>query len=74
MFVWITLPKGMDGAALLAKSLESAKVAFVPGKAFFADGSGANTFRVSFSCANDEMIEEGIGRLGALIASEISGK
>jgi DNA-binding transcriptional MocR family regulator len=74
MFVWITLPKGMDGAALLAKSLESAKVAFVPGKAFFADGSGANTFRVSFSCANDEMIEEGIGRLGALIASEIGGK
>lgn len=71
MFVWITLPKGMDGAKLLARSLETAKIAFVPGQAFFADGSGANTFRVSFSCANDEMIEEGISRLGKLIASEI---
>ncbi|ANM05020.1 aminotransferase class1/class2 protein [Rhizobium phaseoli] len=73
MFIWITLPEGMDGAKLLAKSLETAKVAFVPGKAFFADGSGANTFRVSFSCANDQMIEDGIGRLGKLIADEIGG-
>ncbi len=71
MFVWITLPKGMDGAKLLARSLETAKVAFVPGQAFFADGTGANTFRVSFSCANDEMIEEGISRLGKLISGEI---
>lgn len=71
MFVWVTLPKGMDGAKLLARSLETAKVAFVPGQAFFADGSGANTFRVSFSCANDQMIEEGISRLGRLIAEEI---
>ncbi len=71
MFIWVTLPEGMDGAELLARSLESAKVAFVPGKAFFADGSGANTFRVSFSCANETMIEEGISRLGRLIAGEI---
>ncbi|MBB3441655.1 PLP-dependent aminotransferase family protein [Rhizobium sp. BK379] len=71
MFIWVTLPEGMDGAKLLAKSLESTKVAFVPGRAFFADGSGANTFRVSFSCANERMIEEGISRLGQLIASEI---
>ena len=47
-------------------------VAFVPGQAFFADGSGPNTFRVSFSCANDKMIDEGISRLGKLIASEIA--
>ncbi|WP_106797686.1 PLP-dependent aminotransferase family protein [Rhizobium sp. H4] len=73
MFIWITLPDGMDGAKLLAKSLETAKVAFVPGKAFFADGSGANTFRLSFSCANEQMIEDGIGRLGKLIADEIGG-
>ncbi|MCS3742516.1 MULTISPECIES: PLP-dependent aminotransferase family protein [unclassified Rhizobium] len=73
MFIWVTLPDGMDGAKLLAKSLETAKVAFVPGKAFFADGSGANTFRVSFSCANDQMIEEGISRLGALVTAEIGG-
>lgn len=68
MFVWVTLPEGLDGAALLARSLETVKVAFVPGKAFFADGSGANTLRLSFSCANEAMIEEGISRLGKLIS------
>ena len=67
MFVWLTLPEGMDGAALLAQSLESARVAFVPGRAFFADGTGANTIRLSFSCASESMIDEGIKRLGGLI-------
>ncbi|WP_114390939.1 PLP-dependent aminotransferase family protein [Notoacmeibacter marinus] len=71
MFVWVTLPKGLDGAALLEKSIETEKVAFVPGQAFFADGSGANTIRLSFSCAGDEMIEEGMARLGRLIANAI---
>ncbi|WP_275783354.1 PLP-dependent aminotransferase family protein [Pararhizobium gei] len=70
MFIWLTLPSGMDGAELLAKSLVSAKVAFVPGKAFFADGSGANTLRLSFSCADEAMIEEGMSRLGGLIGEE----
>ena len=69
MFVWVTLPEGMDGAELLAKSIATEKVAFVPGKAFFADGSNANTLRMSFSCADEVMIEEGIKRLGRLIAS-----
>ncbi|MBW6422623.1 PLP-dependent aminotransferase family protein [Rhizobium sp. XQZ8] len=71
MFVWVTLPEGMDGAELLAKSIATEKVAFVPGKAFFADGSNANTLRMSFSCANEVMIEEGIKRLGRLIANAI---
>lgn len=67
MFVWVTLPEGMDGASLLAASIDTEKVAFVPGKAFFANGIGANTLRLSYSCANDEMIDEGIKRLGRLI-------
>ena len=67
MFIWVTLPAGLDGAELLARSIETEKVAFVPGQAFFADRSGANTLRLSFSCANETMIEEGIQRLGRLI-------
>nr|WP_252192987.1 PLP-dependent aminotransferase family protein [Rhizobium sp. CSW-27] len=67
MFIWVTLPAGLDGAELLARSIETEKVAFVPGQAFFADRSGANTLRLSFSCANEAMIEEGIQRLGRLI-------
>lgn len=67
MFVWVTLPKDMDGGDLLRASLETQKVAFVPGQAFFADRSGANTLRLSFSLANDAQIEEGMKRLGAAI-------
>ncbi|MGJ7040057.1 DNA-binding transcriptional MocR family regulator [Shinella sp. BE166] len=70
MFVWVTLPAGMDGAALLARSIETEKVAFVPGQAFHADGSGANTLRLSFSCADAATIEEGISRLGRLLGKE----
>jgi len=67
MFVWITLPKGMNGADLLAKSLKTQRVAFVPGSAFFADGSGQNTIRLSFSRADEATIATGIERLGALL-------
>ncbi|UWQ54099.1 aminotransferase-like domain-containing protein [Leisingera caerulea] len=69
MFVWVTLPEGMNGADLLARSLETEKVAFVPGQAFFADGSGQNTIRLSFSNSNHAAIEDGIARLGRLLRS-----
>ncbi len=72
MFIWITLPDGADGADLLAKAIVQEKVAFVPGRAFFADGSGANHIRLSFSCANEAMIDEGIKRIGRLLKSEIA--
>lgn len=67
MFVWVTLPAGMDGADLLAQSLKTERVAFVPGRAFYADGSNGNTLRLSFSCANEAQIDEGMKRLGRLI-------
>ncbi|WP_085904870.1 PLP-dependent aminotransferase family protein [Kiloniella majae] len=69
MFIWLTLPKHLDGAELLAKSIETQRVAFVPGHAFYADGSNRNTMRLSFSQANEETINEGIGRLGLLLKS-----
>ena len=70
MFIWLTLPKHIDGTELLAKSLQSARVAFVPGQAFFADRSGENAIRLNFSLADGDMIDEGIKRLGALINKE----
>jgi DNA-binding transcriptional MocR family regulator len=69
MFVWVTLPDGMDGAALLERALAQDKVAFVPGAAFFPDGSGRNTIRLNFSSPTEAMIEEGLSRLGRLIAA-----
>lgn len=69
MFVWLTLPESMDGAALLARAIAEERVAFVPGGAFFADGSNRNTLRLSFSCASEPQIDEGIRRLGRLLRS-----
>jgi 2-aminoadipate transaminase len=63
MFLWVTLPEGIDAAAVLDHCV-SEQVAFVPGQAFHADGSGANTMRLNFSNAAPEQIRDGIGRLG----------
>jgi DNA-binding transcriptional MocR family regulator len=71
MFIWMTLPEHMDGAQLLAVSLPKARVAFVPGQAFFADGSGANTIRLNFTNADTNQIEIGIARLSALIKETV---
>ncbi|WP_417248410.1 PLP-dependent aminotransferase family protein [Celeribacter sp.] len=69
MFIWVTLPRGMDGKALLERALK-AKVAFVPGGAFYADGSNANTLRLNFSMVTPARIHEGVARLGQVLRAE----
>jgi len=59
LFIWLTLPAGADAASLLGKAIER-NVAFVPGKAFFADGSGKNTMRLSYSLLAEDVQEAGI--------------
>lgn len=71
MFIWLTLPEKMDGAALLAHALEHHEVAFVPGRAFFADGSNGNTIRLSFSQHDAPMVNEGIARIGRAIREKM---
>ena len=67
LFVWARLAPDIDGAALLARAVSEAHVAFVPGRAFHADGSGANTLRLSYSMPSPTDIEEGIRRLATLL-------
>lgn len=71
MFIWLELPKHIKSADLLEQSLKSERVAFVPGHAFFADGSGTNTLRLSFSRTDEVTIDEGVARLGRLIAAAV---
>lgn len=66
MFLWVTLPEGLSSMDLFDIAIKD-NVAFVPGKAFFTDGSGDNTLRLNFSNSNEEKIEEGIKRLGRAI-------
>ncbi|RCK53620.1 aminotransferase [Thalassospira profundimaris] len=67
MFIWLTLPDHIDSRKLLEVALDDAKVAFVPGQAFFCDHSGSNTARLSFATEKPERIRSGIERLAALI-------
>jgi DNA-binding transcriptional MocR family regulator len=70
LFVWCRLPQGIDSGALLAKAL-SARVAYVPGTAFYADGSGARELRLCFSSADGDRIREGIRRLAKVLHAEV---
>lgn len=67
MFVWLTLPDHINARQLLEEALDDIHVAFVPGQAFFTDGSGANTARLSFSTEKAGRIKDGITRLAELI-------
>ena len=67
LFLWATLPVGCDAAELLQEALKE-KVAFVPGASFHPNGGGRNTLRLNFSYARPEVIEEGIRRLGGVVA------
>ncbi|PWC40877.1 PLP-dependent aminotransferase family protein [Azospirillum sp. TSO22-1] len=67
MFVWLELPEHVDGTQLLERAIKEANVAFVPGSAFFADRSGKNTIRMSFSATSPERIREGVRRICDLL-------
>ena len=66
MFLWVTLPEGLSSMDLFELAINE-NVAFVPGQAFYVDGSGNNALRLNFSNSNEEQIEEGIKRLGSAI-------
>jgi 2-aminoadipate transaminase len=66
LFLWVTLPEGVDASALLPLALAE-KVAFVPGSAFHPRGGGGNTFRLNFSYCAPDVIEEGIRRLSTVL-------
>ncbi len=68
-FVWVTLPEGLDSQAMLPRAV-TARVAFTPGTAFYADGLGSRNMRLSFCFPTPERIYEGTRRLGEVIQSE----
>lgn len=74
MFIWVTLPEGLDSEELLLKAIDE-HVAFVPGTPFYADDdTKPNTLRLSFVTVSEERIREGIAILGRLIREQIEQK
>lgn len=69
-YVWLTLPPGIDAKAMLPRAV-TARVAYVPGTAFFADGFGSSSMRLSFCYPTPERIREGVRRLAGVLEAEM---
>ena len=64
LFIWVTLPDGVDAAAFL-KACIAEKLMIVPGATFNCDVTeGSMSFRLNYSTPSDEQIKEGVARLG----------
>jgi 2-aminoadipate transaminase len=70
-YTWVTLPGGLDTVALAVAAREH-KVAYVPGRPFSAAGGAGNQLRLSYSRVADELIDEGIGRIGAVVRAALA--
>ena len=69
-YVWVNLPPEIDTKLLVPKAIV-AKVAYVPGTAFYADGLGSWQMRLSFCHPTPERIHQGVAALGGVIKQEI---
>ena len=69
-YVWVNLPAEIDTKALMPKAIV-AKVAYVPGNAFYADGLGSWSMRLSYCHPTPERIREGVKALGGVIKQEM---
>ncbi len=72
LFIWCTLPRGLDSAAF-AKGLAERKIAVVPGATFLADENGkSSSFRLNYSTPSDADIVRGVQILGAYAKEYLS--
>jgi 2-aminoadipate transaminase len=76
LFLWVTLPEGMDAHQLFDAALKE-NVAFVPGDSFYSGNGfaseGRRHLRLNFSNAQPEQIREGIRRLAVAIKNQLAG-
>jgi 2-aminoadipate transaminase len=70
LFLWVTMPPGVDSSRLLELALRQ-NVAFVPGEPFYPNGDTGSHMRLNFSNAAPEQIREGIRRLSIAVAHEL---
>jgi 2-aminoadipate transaminase len=71
LFVWATMPDYIDTTDLLARALQE-HVAFVPGRAAYVDGRGGSSMRLNFSGVNEDLIREGVRRIGEVVREQVA--
>src|SRR3954464_922654 len=71
LFVWATLPEGLHSKAMMPRAI-AARVAYVPGTGFYADGTGGSHMRLNFSFSEPARLREGIRRLAGVMEQELA--
>ena len=69
LFLWLTLPAAIDADRMIPRAIEHG-VVYVAGEAFYVNGEGHNTLRLSFSAPTPERIEAGVARLAITLRDE----
>ena len=69
-YVWVTLPPEIDTKVMMPKAIV-AKVAYVPGTAFYADGFGSWSMRLSYCYPEPERVRAGIKSLAGVVKQEM---
>ena len=68
LFIWCTLPKGLDMMDFCTKAVKEKKVALVPGTAFLINETDeCHEFRTNYSTPTDEQLIKGMELLGELV-------
>lgn len=68
-FLWLTLPAGIDADRMIPRAVAHG-VIYVAGEAFYVNGRGQNTLRLSFSAPTPDQIEAGVARLAVTLRAE----
>ena len=72
-YYWVTAPDGVDTVALSAAARDL-KVAYVPGRPFYPGDDGQTQIRLSYSRVADELIDEGIRRIGVVLKTALEDR
>jgi 2-aminoadipate transaminase len=69
-YVWTTLPEGLDAKIMQPRAL-TARIAYVPGIGFYADGQGKRELRLSYCFPEPDRLREGVRRLAGVVETEL---
>jgi len=69
-YVWLTAPDGVDTVSLSAAA-RSRKVAYVPGRPFYPGDDGVTQIRLAYSRVADDLIDEGVRRIGEVLRTAL---
>jgi DNA-binding transcriptional MocR family regulator len=71
-YLWVKVPAGIDTEALVYDSIERG-VVYVPGNAFYTNGSGHSELRMSFCLPSLDDIRRGAAILGEVFRAAVGG-